>query len=410
MKEHSEARYIVETLQSHGYTTYYAGGWVRDYLLQKDSDDIDIATSAPPETVRSLFKKTIPVGIQFGIVLVIINNRQYEVATFRSDLEYKDGRRPTKIAFTTAKEDALRRDFTINGMFYDPLEEKLIDFVEGQKDLQKKLIRAIGDPHKRIQEDRLRMIRAIRLSFRFNFTIDPTLEQAISFHVSELFPAVAMERVSQEFTKMTYFSSFKQALIKMYDLKLLQAIFPKLSLITTEEFHKRIFYLDNFPKALPLIVYINELFDQNTLQEALSLVKYLKLSNYEMDFITYLFRATKLHQSPKDFYEWAHLYAHPFSDSAVHILAAKTPLDQRRSFLQEYEKRKQKLQPHVVRIQTKDPCLKAEDLIKQNIKPGILLGQLLKQGEKIAINENISDKKSLIEALKKTDLWPSDSR
>lgn len=407
MKEHSEAKFIVKTLQSHGYTAYYAGGWVRDYLLQKDSDDIDIATSAPPETVRALFEKTVPIGVQFGIVLVIINDKPYEVATFRSDLEYKDGRRPTKIVFTTAREDALRRDFTINGMFYDPIKDRLIDFVKGQQDLQKKLIRAIGDPHKRIREDRLRMIRAIRFSFRFNFTIDLELEKAIATHSKEIFPAVAIERITQELTKMSYFPSFKQALIKMYDLKMLQIIFPALSQITDEQIHQRLLYLDNFPKGLPLIIYINELFDHNSLEEALSLVRYLKLPNSQAECIAYLFQSIKLHRSPKDLYEWAHLYAHPFSDSAVHVLAAKVPLDQRRAFLKEYEDRKQKLQDPIIRIQTHHPYLKAQDLIEQNIKPGRTLGKLLKQAEKIAINEGIFDKSTLIKKLKQTDLWPN---
>ena len=125
MKEHPQARQIVEKLQNAGFVAYYAGGWVRDFLLQHPSDDIDIATNAPPETVQALFPHTVPIGIAFGIILVIHDGRQYEVATFRQDLDYQDGRRPTRIAFSTAEEDAKRRDFTINGMFYDPVTEKI---------------------------------------------------------------------------------------------------------------------------------------------------------------------------------------------------------------------------------------------------------------------------------------------
>src|SRR5690606_38252991 len=113
MEEHPQARLIVETLAHAGFIAYYAGGWVRDFLLNHPSDDIDIATNAPPETIQALFPHTVPIGISFGIILVIIDGRQYEVATFRQDLDYKDGRRPTKIEFTTAIEDAKRPDFTI---------------------------------------------------------------------------------------------------------------------------------------------------------------------------------------------------------------------------------------------------------------------------------------------------------
>ena len=162
MEEHPQARYIVDTLAKAGFVAYYAGGWVRDFLLGHPSDDIDIATNAPPETIQALFPKTVPIGIAFGIVLVIVEGHPYEVATFRNDLEYQDGRRPLRIEFTTAEEDAKRRDFTINGMFYDPLQKTVLDFVGGQQDLQKQLVRAIGNPHARIAEDRLRMIRAIR--------------------------------------------------------------------------------------------------------------------------------------------------------------------------------------------------------------------------------------------------------
>src|SRR3990167_3399243 len=153
MDEHPQARFIIETLAKAGFVAYYAGGWVRDLLLNHPSDDIDIATNAPPETIQALFPHTVPIGIAFGIVLVIIDGHQYEVATFRQDLDYHDGRRPSRVEFTTAIHDAKRRDFTINGMFYDPLKDEILDYVNGRADLEKKVIRAIGNPHERIKED-----------------------------------------------------------------------------------------------------------------------------------------------------------------------------------------------------------------------------------------------------------------
>ena len=163
---------IVRKLVAAGYTAYFAGGWVRDYLMGHPSEDIDLATDAPPEKIIDLFPKTLLVGVAFGVVVVIVDGHQFEVATFRRDIDYADGRKPSKIELSTAEEDAFRRDFTINGMFYDPLTNQILDYVGGQEDLKKKIIRAIGNPHKRIQEDRLRMIRAVRLSCRFDFQIE----------------------------------------------------------------------------------------------------------------------------------------------------------------------------------------------------------------------------------------------
>jgi poly(A) polymerase len=254
MEEHLEARYIVETLANAGFVGYYAGGWVRDLLLQVPSDDIDIATNAPPETIQALFPKTVPIGIAFGIILVLVNGRQYEVATFRQDFDYHDGRRPTRISFTTAEEDAKRRDFTINGMFYDPIKKEVLDFVGGKIDLEKKIIRAIGDPHQRIQEDRLRMIRALRLSCRFGFLIEPLTEAAIRAHANELFPAVAIERIVQELEKGKASGKLRELLIQLHEFGLLGAIFPNVKPLYKAEIEKRLEPLKRFPSNTPLIV------------------------------------------------------------------------------------------------------------------------------------------------------------
>lgn len=164
---------VVQRLVDAGFTAYFAGGWVRDFLMQRPSDDIDIATSATVDEVQALFPKTVPVGVAFGILLVIEGGHPFEVATFRKDRGYTDGRRPTGIDPATPEEDAKRRDFTINGMFYDPLKKQLFDYVGGQQDIKNKLIRAIGNPHDRFLEDRLRMMRAVRYATRFDFPIEP---------------------------------------------------------------------------------------------------------------------------------------------------------------------------------------------------------------------------------------------
>lgn len=179
---------VVKRLVDAGHIAYFAGGWVRDFLMKHPSDDIDIATSASVEQIQSLFPKTIPVGIAFGIVIVVEQGHQFEVATFRKESGYLDGRRPTNIEPASPEEDSQRRDFTINGMFWDPLQEKLYDYVEGQTDLKKGIIRAIGDPHQRFLEDRLRMIRAARYATRFHFPIEIETRQAILAHPRVFFP------------------------------------------------------------------------------------------------------------------------------------------------------------------------------------------------------------------------------
>ena len=173
------AKSIVAKLSRAGYTAYFAGGWVRDYVMGHPSEDIDIATNAAPAEIMDLFPHTILVGLAFGVVIVVIEGHQFEVATFRKDLQYIDGRHPQGIEMSTPREDALRRDFTINGMFYDPLEEVIHDFVHGQEDIRLGIIRTIGNPHERFFEDRLRMLRAFRFSSRFSFSIDPETQEAI---------------------------------------------------------------------------------------------------------------------------------------------------------------------------------------------------------------------------------------
>jgi len=148
---------IIRKLRKSGFEAFLAGGCVRDMLCGKRPNDHDVATSATPVQVSRIFRRTIKVGAKFGVVIVLVDNQQVEVATFRSEAGYSDGRRPDKVRFTSAKEDALRRDFTINGMFYDPLKKEIIDYVGGRGDLKRKTIKTIGKPSARFSEDYLRI-------------------------------------------------------------------------------------------------------------------------------------------------------------------------------------------------------------------------------------------------------------
>lgn len=185
LEKHSDwkaALTILQTLVDNGHRALIAGGAVRDLLLGREANDIDIGTSATPEQVEALFEKTVMVGRQFGVSRVILQDADIEVATFRKDGPYKDGRKPESVQYSSEQEDAHRRDFTINGMFYDPLSKKVVDFVQGQEDLNKKIIRAIGDPQLRFEEDKLRILRAVRFHSQLNFSIEKETFVAISKH------------------------------------------------------------------------------------------------------------------------------------------------------------------------------------------------------------------------------------
>jgi poly(A) polymerase len=201
MEPKAAATDIARRLQQAGYTAYFAGGCVRDELLGLDPHDYDIATSAKPEEVQKLFPHTQAVGAHFGVILVMEHGRAFEVATFRSDHEYIDGRRPEMVTFSTPEEDAARRDFTINGMFHDPVADKFIDFVGGQEDLRSKTLRAIGDPVARFREDKLRLLRAVRFAARFGYDIDPATWEAIKAHAADIH-AVSAERIREELVKI----------------------------------------------------------------------------------------------------------------------------------------------------------------------------------------------------------------
>ena len=219
---------LVRRLRAAGHEAYLAGGCVRDRLLGREPLDYDIATSAPPETVQALFPRTVPVGAQFGVVLVIADGMPVEVATFRSDAAYVDGRRPSAVHFGSAREDARRRDFTINALFLDPLTGEVVDFVGGQADLRAGIIRAIGDPRARIAEDRLRMLRAARLAARLGFTIEPATLEAIRAAASTV-TDMAAERIGDEIVKILTEGAARRGFELLAATSLLATVLPEVA-------------------------------------------------------------------------------------------------------------------------------------------------------------------------------------
>jgi poly(A) polymerase len=411
MEALKKAKAIVEKITKAGYVAYYAGGWVRDYLLSHPSDDIDIATNATPEILQSLFDHTVPIGISFGIILIVIENESFEIATFRKDIDYVDGRRPTKVEFTDAIEDAKRRDFTINGMFYDPLKNKILDFVDGQKDLKAKVVKAIGDPHLRFAEDRLRMIRAVRIACRFNFTIDEATQKAILSHAKELLVSVAIERIWQELSKMASFRSLPSSLLSLYDFGLLQVIFPSLAKISKDTLKKRLKRVKKFPNNTPVISKILEAFDDISIKGVENLCLYLKLSKKDLDFAMYLTHAKKLllgndKTQVLEPIDWANFYASDNCAITLKIIATyfEDKIEEEKYW--SLHKTKQKnLKASIARIKNNKHIITAKDLMPLGISPGIAMGNIIKEGDRIAANSSIEDKNQIITILQQSDLW-----
>lgn len=218
---------IIEKLKKAGFKAYWAGGCVRDMLLGIEPKDFDIVTSAHPDQIEEILENTIPIGKQFGVILAIKNGHHFEVATFRSDSGYSDGRRPDYVEFTDAENDALRRDFTINALFYDPTEDKLLDFVGGKEDLRDRLIRFIGDPEARIKEDHLRILRAVRFKNTFQMQYHPRTYQAIKTH-AKLITKISTDRIRDELNKIIMLPSPGKAFEELFETGVLELIIPEL--------------------------------------------------------------------------------------------------------------------------------------------------------------------------------------
>jgi poly(A) polymerase len=234
------ARSVAARLRERGHTAYFAGGCVRDMVRGLIPKDYDIATDARPETVQALFPRTYAVGAHFGVIIVLEDIFQFEVATFRSDDAYIDGRHPSAVHFSSPEEDAKRRDFTINGMFYDPVVDKVIDLVGGQADIAAKLVRAIGDPAKRFAEDRLRMLRAVRFAAVLEYEIDKGTWDALVTSAPSI-NQISAERIRDELVRIFVSANRVRGWDLLDSSGLMRAILPELEamkgVLQPEQFH-----------------------------------------------------------------------------------------------------------------------------------------------------------------------------
>jgi tRNA nucleotidyltransferase/poly(A) polymerase len=275
---------IIKHLQRNGFEALLAGGCVRDMLLGRRANDHDVATNAQPREIRKLFERTLMVGAKFGVVIVLIADQQVEVATFRSEWGYDDGRHPTKVKFVSAAEDASRRDFTINGMFYNPLADRVIDYVHGRADLKKRILRTIGRPEERFGEDYLRMLRAVRFSTQLDFAIEPTTWSAICSNAKKVVN-ISGERIAIELEAILTHPNRAVGASMLIESGLAKAIFGRL---TREQIQSAISVLGQLRKRVNFALALAAFFSGCSTEAALERCRILKLSRRQAKHVRFL--------------------------------------------------------------------------------------------------------------------------
>jgi len=284
MSNREAAIRIIRVLRRHGFEALLAGGCVRDKLLGRRAKDYDVTTNAEPRDIKRLFRRTLNVGVQFGVMIVLLGKQQVEVATFRSDAEYHDGRRPSRVRFTTAREDAVRRDFTVNGMFYDPLKNEVIDYVGGQQDLKNHLIRTIGPPHERFSEDYLRMLRAVRFSAQLGFTVHGATLAAMRAH-AECIVRISGERIRMELEGILAAPNRAMGAELMIKTGLMHAIFPQVPVTT---FRRAVRVLAILRRTISFGLGLAALFSPCDTPLALDQLKVIRLSRHQTKHVRFL--------------------------------------------------------------------------------------------------------------------------
>jgi poly(A) polymerase len=275
---------IIKRLTRNGFEALLAGGCVRDMLLCRPATDYDIATDAVPDDVIKLFRRTLKVGAKFGVVIVLLEGKQVEVATFRTETGYADGRHPATVRFATAAEDASRRDFTINGMFYDPLTKKVIDYVNGRADLKKHLIRTIGRPEERFSEDYLRMLRAVRFSAQLGFTIEPKTFSAIRRQANNI-SKISGERIAMELEAILVSPNRSIGASLLTKSNLAETVFPGLD---SKKMNIAVKVLSQLRKKVDFPLALACLFAACPTEFALQKCRVLKLSRNQTKHIKFL--------------------------------------------------------------------------------------------------------------------------
>jgi poly(A) polymerase len=393
---------IVSKLRLHGHEAYFAGGWVRDFLLHRKPKDIDIATSALPDEVCRLFPKSRAIGVHFGVIQVLMYGNAYEVATFRRDNAYVDGRHPSTVSFSNSQEDASRRDFTVNGLFFDPITNRVIDYVQGENDLRNKLLRTIGDPYQRFSEDKLRMLRAIRFSCNLNFNIESETWNAIEFLAKDILQ-VSWERIRDEFIKILSGSDPGTGFDLLNRSGLLRFIVPEMAVLAQapaseleqcNQIRKSLSLLHKPSTVLVMGVLVHFLessfadrklsteFEKETRSERIC--RRLKLSHEETRQIVDLASSHGSFVEPEELARsvWMRLLQKPNIEDHLELL--RVSLRSRGKSLQRHSHWQQKLAEYR-RLPENHPLINGEDITELGHLPGPLYKEILRTIEDLQL-------------------------
>lgn len=399
--QYTSAMTIIQELRDNGYSGYFVGGCVRDFIAGKENDDIDIVTDAPVKTLKKLFPKSIDTGIDYGVLFVKVGDQIFEVATFRKDGKYTNGRSPNSVSTGSMVDDAKRRDFTVNALYYDPLLGNVFDHTGGLSDIDSRVIRSIGDPLIRLEEDQLRVLRAIRFSTKLEFEIEDDTLDAIKSLAPKLFPSLSKQKVWKELKKMSHYPNFGNGILLMHETGVLKEIFPTLKNASEDEILDSIENVQSLPIEAPTIVKILQLFPCASESEAIKLCKDLKLSRREgSQVIKDYYYVKNLLDRPKEAtdYDWVVGYA-------KHNATLFVPRGQK------HDLRKTRLSDHIQRMKSGTSVLKASDLQSNGLDPKVLkikFKKLLDEASKISVNKNLSEPEDVLRELKKSTLWPTD--
>ncbi len=421
---------VVRRLQEAGFTAYFAGGCVRDMIMGRESDDYDVATSARAEDVSALFPRTVGVGARFGVVIVMEQGHQIEVATFRSDNAYIDGRHPESIRFSSPEEDARRRDFTINGLFYDPATGETLDYVGGDRDIKAGVVRAIGDPLERFREDHLRLMRAVRFAARFGFRMEAETLKAIK-DLAPMIQKVSAERIYAELAKMLADPSRAAAVELLDSSGLLEQILPEVSRMKgvpqPEQYHpegdvfthtlRSLKFLDrpNFATAMGTLLhdvgkpatferegdkikfYKHEIVGEKT---ARKICRRLKMSRKESETVAWLVRRHMVFKDARHMRESK--LKRLFATDAYDELAELSRADALASTndLSDYEYCRMKREQMSEEEIKPEPLLRGKDLIEMGLKPGPPFGRLLESVYEAQLDGRLHTRQDAVEYVK----------
>jgi poly(A) polymerase len=403
---------VVRKLRGAGFEAYWAGGCVRDQLLGRTPKDYDVATAAVPEEIRKLFghRRTLALGAAFGVITVKGPKAagMIEVATFRKDDTYSDGRHPDSVTFSSAEEDARRRDFTINGLFFDPLENRVIDFVGGQEDLAKRQIRAIGDPRERFAEDKLRMLRAVRFTAAFDFTLEANTLAAVQEMAPQI-QAVSPERIAMELRRILTEPGRVRAVQLLLETRLAAEILPEIVTfsplplgegpgVRADSLKNNLQILHRLPNPefpLALAALLHGLVSADRVK---MIGRRWRLSNEEIDRAVWLVEHHTALRNPAAM-KWSQLQPFLISEGILDLLAlmeATCPQSAAAAFCRE----KLRLPPQQL---NPPPLVTGDDLLQLGIPQGPRYRVLLDEIRHAQLDGELQDRNAALECLKQQE-------